>query len=179
VRPFLAPLLLAGCVFDSSGGSGGDGSIDGGGTPDSAVSQVDGAPAIDAEPPPTCEGAWVQETTGCYLYIKDTTASFDDAQADCVTRGGHLVVEDKETEFQVVATGMGPLGDLDRFWIGLHDPPPDDNVFVWVTGLRLVDAHWAGSEPSNSGDCVNARSDGVWGDRSCAELKWYACEKND
>ena len=178
MRALLAPLLLAGCVFDASGGSGG-GSIDGGGTPDAAVSQVDGALAIDAEPPPTCETPWVLETTGCYQYIKDATASFDNAQADCVTRGGHLVVEDKQDEFLVVATGMAPLSDTDRFWIGLHDPPPDDNTFVWVTGLRLVDPHWAGTEPSNSGDCVNSRNDGIWGDRNCAELKWYACEKND
>jgi hypothetical protein len=71
------------------------------------------------------------------------------------------------------------LGEAERFWIGLHDPVPDDNVFVWVNGQRLVDTHWADTEPSNSGDCVNSRSTGTWGDRVCTELKWYACEKND
>lgn len=180
MRAAVLLLALAGCGFDPSGASSGGASDAGGGGPDAAVHEVDGAPPADAHPPPpACDPPWVSEDTGCHLYVKDQTATFDGAQADCVTLGGHLVVENKQDEYQVVASGMAPLAGAERFWIGLHDPPPDDNVFVWVTGLSLGDTHWAGSEPSNTGDCVNARPDGTWGDRNCAELKWYACEKND
>ena len=150
--------------------------------PDSAVvHQPDGgAPMPDAEPPlPACDSPWALEATRCHRYIKEATASFDDAEADCEARGGHLVVEDADNEYQVVATGMAPLTSTQRFWVGLHDPAPDDNVFVWIDGAALLDPHWAGAEPNNSGDCVNARPDGTWGDRPCTDLRWYACEKND
>ncbi len=174
-------LWVAGCSFDSSGGGGGA-SDAGAGAPDAAVVSAPdgGVVSPDAAPEaPACESPWVSEASGCHQYIKETTASFDGAEADCGLRGGHLVVEDSADEYQAVASGMAPLGDADRFWIGLHDPLPNDNVFVWVNGEALGDPHWAGSEPSNSGDCVNARPDGTWGDRGCAELKRYACEKND
>jgi len=182
VRGVFALALLAGCGFSPSGGAAGDGP-DATPTPD-----IDGAvgPVVDAgieqpdaEPPPTCEDPWVADATGCHLYIKDAALSFDAAQSDCQARGGHLVVENKTNEFSEVAAGMGPLSEADRFWIGLHDPLPDDNVFVWVNGEVLGETHWGGLEPSNSGDCVNARPDGTWGDRNCGEAKIYACEKND
>lgn len=181
MRGVLALALLAGCGFSPSGGAAGD---DPDATPspdiDAAVPVVDaGVVPPDGEPPLTCEDPWVDDATGCHLYVKDTALSFDAAQADCQARGGHLVVENKTNEFSEVAAGMGPLTEAGRFWIGLHDPLPDDDVFVWVTGEVLGETHWAGLEPSNSGDCVNARPDGTWGDRNCAEAKIYACEKND
>lgn len=172
--------MTAGCGFDSSSESGGGDVSDGGGRPEADAGGADAAAEADAGPiPATCDAPWVQATTGCYQFIKDVSASFDSAQLDCQTRGGHLVVEDKPGEHLEVAAGMGPLGELDRFWIGLHDPLPDDNMFVWVTGQALGDPHWAGTEPSGTGDCVNSRGDGSWGDRSCDELKWFVCEKND
>lgn len=172
--------VMVGCGFDPSGRNGGGG-IDGGPPPG------DGAPPLDdaagepdaTPPPPACAAPWKDEPTGCHQYVKTAIATFDGAQADCAGRGGHLVVEDAVDENLAVAAGMAPLSETDRFWIGLHDPPPDDNVFVWITGEALVDTHWAGTEPSGNGDCVNSRGDGTWGDQACTGSKWYACEKND
>ncbi len=183
MRGVLALALLAGCGFSPSGGAAGD-DPDASPTPvfDAAVVEVVDAGVVtpDAEPLPTCEDPWVADATGCHLYVRDSALSFDAAQADCQAKGGHLVVENKPNEFSEVADGMGPLTPGDRFWIGLHDPLPDDNVFVWVNGEVLGETHWTGpGEPSNSGDCVNARNDGRWGDRNCGEAKIYACEKND
>lgn len=175
-------LWLAGCSFNVSGGTGGGDVPDGGvGAQDAAGHSSDGGSNLpDAEVlPPACDSPWLSEATGCHRYVKDATASFDGAEADCEAQGGHLVVEDTVNEYQAVASGMAPLEATERFWVGLHDPAPDDNVFVWVNGAALLETHWAGAEPSNSGDCVNARPDGTWGDRGCTELKWYACEKND
>jgi hypothetical protein len=180
MRGVLALAVVAGCGFSPSGSSGGAADAAAAGADASLPPDLDAGPEpTDAAPAVTCESPWVDDETGCHLYVKDVTATFDAAQADCQARGGHLVVENKPGEFDEVAAGMGPLGEADRFWIGLHDPPPDDNVFVWVNGLALEDPHWAGTEPSNSGDCVNARPDGTWGDRNCIEAKIYACEKND
>lgn len=182
MRGVLALALLAGCGFSPSGGAAGD---DPDATPapdiDAAVVPVIDAGVVlpDGEPPLTCEDPWVDDPTGCHLYVRDSALSFDEAQTACQQQGGHLVVENKPNEFSEVAAGMGPLTEAGRFWIGLHDPPPDDNVFVWVTGEVLGETHWGGLEPSNSGDCVNARADGTWGDRNCGESKIYACEKND
>lgn len=182
MRGVVALAVMAGCGFDPSGSSAGDPDAAGqvvadaaAGAPDAADGELDAAP-----PPPACATPWVDEATGCHQYIKTPPAAFDAAEADCELRGGHLVVEDAEGEFSAVAAGMGPLGEADRFWIGLRDPAPDDNVFVWVDGQALApeQEHWAGTEPSNSGDCVNARPDGTWGDRSCAEAKPYVCEKD-
>ena len=181
-KAFVLMAAMAGCSFDPSGASGGGGGdSDGGPGDDGAPPPADAAAEPDATPPPpACDAPWKEEPTGCHQYVKNVTASFDNAQLDCAGRGGHLVVEDALDEYLAVATGMGPLGEADRFWIGLHDPAPNDNVFVWITGEALGgDTHWAGTEPSNSGDCVNARPDGIWGDRDCGELKWYVCEKND
>lgn len=170
-------VVVVGCGFDASGGAHGDGATDGGN--DDGGDPNDAAGQPDATSPPTCETPWVSEETGCHQYIKDTPSSFDVAEADCQSRAGHLVVEDAVGEPEAIAAGMAPLSETDRFWIGLHDPAPDDNVFVWVTGKPLLAPNWSGIEPSNSGDCVNSRADGTWGDRLCTELKWYACEKND
>ena len=181
MRGVFALALVAGCGFDPSGGAAGD-DPDAAPTPDidAAVVVVDaGIDLPDGAPVLTCEDPWVEDSTGCHLYVRDNALSFEAAEADCQTRGGHLVVENKTNEFSEVATGMGPLNEADRFWIGLYDPLPDDNVFVWVTGDVLGETHWGGLEPSNSGDCVNARPDGTWGDRNCGEAKIYACEKND
>jgi len=183
VRALALALLTAGCSFNSSGGSGpdGTGAGDAGGTPtaDSGPGPADAGGSPDATSSPRCEAPWVLEPTGCHQYVKDMSLSFDAAEEDCASRAGHLVVEDAVDEYVAVAAGMAPLSELDRFWIGLHDPAPDDNVFVWVTGEPLLDPHWAGAEPSNSGDCANARADGTWGDRTCSEPKMYVCEKND
>ena len=32
-------------------------------------------------------------------------------------------------------------------------------------------------EPNGSGDCVRMRSNGQWGDRDCAEMYRYVCER--
>ncbi len=184
----LALAVVAGCGFDSSGfadrggGDGDDAPIDSGVVPaiDSGAGPVDaGSEPFDAVALPACETPWVEEATGCHLYVKDSSLAFDAAETDCEAQGGHLVVEDTGNEFAEVAAGMGPFEPAGRFWIGLHDPAPDDNLFVWVNGDALAETHWADTEPSNTGDCVNARPDGTWGDRNCAETKIYACEKND
>ena len=189
MRGLVVLALVAGCGFDVSGfadRSGGHvdaGVIDGGANPrvDGAVDPTfDAAPGeLDAALPPACAEPWVDEETGCHLFVKGTTASWDGAESDCEAQGGHLVVEDAEGEFSEVAAGMAPLAPSDRFWIGLHDPAPDDNVMVWVDGSALGETHWNGAEPNNSGDCVSAHDDGTWGDRTCAEARFYACEKND
>ena len=173
-------LVAGGCGFDASGGADdGDGTTDDGSGADAGIRPADAAREPDAGPPPPCEAPWVAEPTGCHLYVKETAATFEGAELDCQGRGGHLVVEDVPGEPEAIAAGMAPLGELDRFWIGLHDPPPDDNVFVWVSGAPLLDPNWGGLEPSNSGDCVNGRPDGTWGDRLCSDVKWFVCEKND
>jgi hypothetical protein len=189
MRGLVVLAFVTGCGFDVSGfadrsGGGVDaGTIDGGANP-----KVDGAvdPELDAAPgepdgalPPACAEPWVDEETGCHLFVKTLSASWDGAELDCEAQGGHLVVEDADGEFSQVAAGMGPLDANGRFWIGLHDPAPDDNVMVWVDGRALTETHWNGTEPNNNGDCVSAHDDGTWGDRNCGEARTYACEKND
>lgn len=188
MRGLVVVTLVAGCGFDVSGfadrsGGGADAAaIDGGANPkvDASEDLFDAAPDTpDGAVLPSCEQPWVQNPTGCHLFVKTVSASWDGAEADCEGQGGHLVVEDADGEFSEVATGMGPLDVNGRFWIGLHDPPPNDNVMVWVDGSPLGETHWNGTEPNNNGDCVSAHDDGTWGDRSCAEARIYACEKND
>jgi hypothetical protein len=101
-----------------------------------------------------------------------------EAEADCVTRGGHLIsVHDQAMQDFLTATAFG-IADGD-WWIGLNDRS-NEGQFVWSDDSPVDFSSWNGGEPNNAGDedCVHFPSwaGGNWNDLPCDAQGRYICE---
>lgn len=100
-----------------------------------------------------------------------------DAEADCVTQGGHLLaIHDQAMQDYVVATAFSIAGS--DWWIGLSDLD-QEGAFGWTDETAFDYAAWAAGEPNNAGeeDCVNLApwAGGEWNDLNCAAALRYVC----
>lgn len=85
--------------------------------------------------------------------------TWDEAEAEAVALGGHLVaVADQSEQDFLIDTFVVPStpgGEAQPFWIGLHDVNQAPDVvgqdFQWTTGESLVYTAWNAGEPNNSG----------------------------
>ena len=85
------------------------------------------------------------------------------AEDYAVSQGGHLVAINDAAEQAWIFHTLSPFDDL---WIGLHDPAPDDNVWVWSSGEPVDYSNWADGRPRNWGGYDQAYLDGNNG-------RWY------
>ncbi|XP_062503625.1 alpha-N-acetylgalactosamine-specific lectin-like isoform X2 [Corticium candelabrum] len=126
-----------------------------------------------------CQTGWTRSGLSCYLLVR-TSKELNDAETDCVSKGGHLASITSDNENSVVLSLRGTsTADANDTWIGLHDQVVE-NTFVWTDGTKSTYTNWdpAGNEPNDSGDCVRIRSDGKWRDHKCSFLYPYVCESN-
>ena len=103
---------------------------------------------------------------------------FAEAEADCVTQGGHLLsIPDQATQDWAAAEAF-MVANSD-WWIGLNDIASEDD-FVWTDGTALGFTAWNEGEPNNAGeeDCANlpAWSAGLWNDLPCDSPRPYICK---
>jgi hypothetical protein len=101
-----------------------------------------------------------------------------EAEADCVTRGGHLIsVHDQATQDFLTANAFVIAGG--DWWIGLNDLA-NEGLFVWSDDTAVDFTSWAGGEPNNAGDedCVHFPiwAGGNWNDLPCGAQGRYICE---
>ncbi len=106
-----------------------------------------------------------------------------EAERDCESDGGHLIVIDDDAEntwmatiAEAAVTNSGSSNQL--AWIGLGDSAVE-NEFRWVTGGSLDVAHWFPKEPNHlnpAEDCVEMRADALWNDDRCNANLTYVCE---
>ncbi|XP_062502150.1 hepatitis A virus cellular receptor 1-like [Corticium candelabrum] len=125
------------------------------------------------------QAGWTRSGLSCYLLVS-TRTSWDDAETDCVSKGGHLASIASVNENSVVLSLRGTSSSDNRdAWIGLHDQVVE-NTFVWADGTNSTCTNWdpETNEPNDSGDCVRIRSDGKWRDHGCSSLYRYVCESN-
>jgi cysteine-rich repeat protein len=106
-------------------------------------------------------------------------ASWTNAQADCVSLGGHLATITNEGEQRFLDS---QLGTSTSWWIGLTDGA-SEGTFTWSTGETSGYTHWNPGEPNDFGaieDCVHLIVQtgfaGLWNDADCAGPKGYICE---
>lgn len=105
---------------------------------------VDGGQELDAGPPapeagvdagPTCDGV-IGPNMHCYRFESDRL-TFQDAEARCVTWGGHLVSFNDDAEELWVTQQTVALGTFGattvRFWIGFSDAETE-TVWTWLDG---------------------------------------------
>jgi hypothetical protein len=106
-----------------------------------------------------------------------TARSWSAAQADCATKGAHLVVINNLAENAHVDALL-----VTEIWIGYSDQAVE-GTFVWAVATSSY-TNWrpdgnpndgSGTEPQ---DCAEIDEDGsgLWNDDNCPELDTYVCE---
>ncbi len=108
-----------------------------------------------------------------YLWCAGAAASWTDAQAACVARGGGLVQIEDEAELAFLVNA-GVSGT----WLGLTDQS-SEGTWLWADGSAVPYTNWAEGEPNDSGgveDCADLRGDGTWNDLDCNATRAFVCE---
>eukprot|EP00058_Branchiostoma_floridae_P004014 XP_002589502.1 hypothetical protein BRAFLDRAFT_88361 [Branchiostoma floridae] len=121
-----------------------------------------------------------------YRYQTFTTyLNYDQAQATCVSNGGHLA-HIKSSRQQSVLANMATLtaGWGSDYWIGLTDRQ-SEGIWRWTDGTGLNYRNWAEGEPTN-GNAVDGEQDCValwgdygythWDDRQCGHWLYFICQ---
>ena len=142
-----------------------------------------GAAGADSGPP--CMQTYPTVVTGLTSRYKEvvTGQSWANAERDCETDGGHLIVIDDSAENDWMTTfaakSLTDSGSTNQLsWIGLGDSATEE-TFEWVTGAPLSLALWAAAEPNDlmdDEDCVEIREEGTWNDDHCDAPLTYVCE---
>ena len=97
------------------------------------------------------------------------------AEADCVSKGGHLVSIGSPAENSFVHNFRG--GQCNTIWIGLKRKDRK-SPFEWTDGTVIWDLRWA-NDPTHNGNCVKMGSAGKWKAMDCQPTptpKCYVCE---
>jgi hypothetical protein len=106
-----------------------------------------------------------------------TTHTWVEAEADCVTQGGHLVSIHSESIQAFLTQTAFAVADGD-WWIGLNDIS-SEGLFVWSDATPVDYTQWNGGEPNNAGeeDCVHLPNwaGGNWNDLPCGSQARYIC----
>ena len=103
--------------------------------------------------------------------------SAPDAEASCVSQGGHLVsIHDQDTQ-DAVFNGAWALSN-ERWWLGLTDRAVEGE-FLWSDASPVDYTSWAWDEPNDSGgkeDCTEMLGwSGEWNDTSCDDMNNFVC----
>lgn len=83
--------------------------------------------------------------TGHYYDVTDTNIGWEEAEAEAILKGGHLVaIQDAAEESWLVGT----FGS-ERFWIGFTDKA-SEGTWLWSSGDPVTYVNWASGEPNNA-----------------------------
>jgi hypothetical protein len=121
-----------------------------------------------------------REFEGDVYQFCDTALSWNDAQAQCLAWGYHLLTIDTSREDRAAFRAANGVDATRRWWTGFNDIAVED-TWVWEDGSPVGYTNWNSNEPNDSGsgeDCgqINRYSDGTWNDEPCANSLPYICE---
>lgn len=110
-------------------------------------------------------------TYGGHTYLVSNSDSYlwNDANAQAIADGGHLVAINDAGENNFVAAALGGSGYL--AWIGLNDAATE-GTYVWSNGDAFTYSSWGAGEPNNANyGCydedyveINRNGFGAWND---------------
>ncbi|XP_053381070.1 macrophage mannose receptor 1-like [Mercenaria mercenaria] len=130
-----------------------------------------------------CPQGWSFFSRDCYVYKYDSDRkNWVDAEADCVTNGGHLVDINSEAEKTFLVNVMENTTEYSPrpAWIGLNDRT-EANTHVWVSSNKVPTyTNWGVDEPNDVSDtqpCVQMYSSGLWNDMRCSYSRNYFCKR--
>uniref|UniRef100_A0A7M5X072 C-type lectin domain-containing protein n=1 Tax=Clytia hemisphaerica TaxID=252671 RepID=A0A7M5X072_9CNID len=124
----------------------------------------------------------IHDFNGKRYILENAALTWSGAEADCVSRRGHLASIQSDAEanfFNFVASNR-------QIWLGatktLNSPPSDD--WKWSDDTCWSYTNWNVGEPNNGGgneDCMATAggSTSVWNDLNCAASLPYLCELDD
>jgi Lectin C-type domain len=151
----------------------------------SVAGNLGDAGAAGAAAEPACMQTYPTVVDGLTSRYKQGTIrqSWVDAERDCETDGGHLIVIDDEAEnnwmAQIAALSLTNQGSSHQLaWLGLGDHAKEGE-FRWVTGAPLTLTFWFSNEPNSlnkAEDCGEMRASGLWNDDRCNAELAYVCE---
>ena len=131
--------------------------------------------AVDEGRDCTCRGRLRE---GRRYFFCGEGASWVDARAECVARGGDLAVIEDAEENAYLREQAANIARA-NWWIGLSDSA-DEGTFVWVDGQALDYDNWSGNEPNDwreDEDCGELISGtGRWNDFRCDGDRPFICE---
>lgn len=148
-----------------------------------------GAPANEL----VCAESYTLASAGLTSRYRQVTTGrgWVEAERDCESDGGHLVVIDSvaENEFMTSIAEKSVTnvdGTHQLVWLGAGDSSTEGE-FRWVTGSDFDLTFWSGGggaggangEPNDlydDEDCVEIRADGQWNDDRCDAMLAYVCE---
>ncbi|XP_002737309.1 C-type mannose receptor 2-like [Saccoglossus kowalevskii] len=109
------------------------------------------------------------------LRVLTNKKSFDDAQADCVRRGGNLAKDNSATRNRALLSAVANYPNED-FWF---NGKVEDKVVSTTDGrIQYCYSNWQSGQPDNSGDSIQlwAAVDHKWDDTPGSNKKMYICE---
>jgi hypothetical protein len=172
------PVASYGEPLPDTGGGGNAGSGGSAGSPA-------GAPEAGTAAESACVELYTTTVPGLtsHYRLSVTGLIWIDAERDCESDGGHLVVIDDDAENDWVksiaeqsVTNDASTNEL--VWIGLEDHATEGQ-YRWVTDAPLGTPRWAAGEPNNRGkieDCGEMRGSGEWNDDRCNARPIFICE---
>ena len=100
-----------------------------------------------------------------YQFTSNGLLTWDQAEAEAIVHGGHLVTINDAEENQWLSSAIGQLST----WIGLNDIQKEGE-WVWVDGSAITYTNWSYGEPNDQGSedfgSISANSAGMWNDLS-------------
>jgi hypothetical protein len=158
----------------------------------------DGSMVLDVEAPRNCTlfpGATTFQpptaATGHCYWLHDDKATFAQAEASCVSEGGHLVTIHSAGEDAFVVELVGTWKDKEAIWVGITDGKGlydrTKGTFEWVDGTAMTYTNWGKGQPgfacSGCGgglECCQHRAamleDGTFWDRLETQAYRFVCE---
>lgn len=92
----------------------------------------------------------IENPANHHEYYLLTPSSWQDAEAEAVTLGGHLVTINDAAEDAWVFSTFGSYGGEDRsLWIGLNDAA-NEGTFTWISGDTSTYRNFLSGQPDNN-----------------------------
>ncbi|MGH0154054.1 UNVERIFIED_CONTAM: hypothetical protein FKN15_026184 [Acipenser sinensis] len=112
-----------------------------------------------------------------YMLVKEEKR-YEDAEAYCQGRGGHLSMPKDETANGVVASYISQAG-LNRVFIGINDLEKEGHFGYVDRSAMTTFNKWRTGEPNNAydeEDCAEMVASGGWNDVACHITMYFVCE---
>uniref|UniRef100_G3TQQ1 C-type lectin domain family 3 member A n=1 Tax=Loxodonta africana TaxID=9785 RepID=G3TQQ1_LOXAF len=115
----------------------------------------------------------------CYL-ASDGLKNFHEANEDCISKGGTLVVPRNSDEISsLLDYGKKSLPGVNDFWLGINDMAAEGK-FRDVNGIAISFLNWDRAQPNGGKreNCVlfSQSAQGKWNVEVCGSSKRYICE---
>ena len=122
-----------------------------------------------------CQVPWQYFQGACYL-ASSLPMKFQEAEAECVQRGGHLAHIASEKENSLVAELGGHASDR---WIGYTDIQ-SHGTWMWSSSAKSTYSNWQRYYPKTAeGDCTAMLENGEWVNRQCSNTQEFICKKGN